>query len=348
MNPSETFGTTQTTLQCMLFYASLYACQEYMDINTLTRIFNERIRQVVYPGSTSVLSSSEGEFASDIIDTLVYPEDINPQELKKLIISRAFVRNPPTEEIARGKSLLERIPKLKPEYTSAETLKDFMCSYLSHGASLAGDNPQDRFYLLLNLFSSLNAPVPGRLVKPLAWTEKLADRLHKVYLIRRLVSRNVALDDPVTPRNIFSHQLEQFSNQIDSPPKSAYIVPHPRAPLFHPQRSPDSPDSFRLSPKPSPPKLSVPLATFLANNTQSQKSQRDIIVEALEYSGMSPRRAKKAADQFLAGDPGNVEALRATIESSRAPPSREERTKLDDIQSIFKEIQTLTASRSSR
>ena len=351
MIENETFGSSETAAHCILFFASLHVCRDFLDMDTLTRIFNEKVRKAVYPAPSAVLSSSEDEFATDIVETFPISQDINTNELKKLIITRVFARNPPSEEIARGKTLLERIPKLKPEHVSDETLTDFMCVYLSHGATFVGNNAPGRMYLLLNLFSTLNSPVPGRLARPFSWTEKFVSRLHMIYLIRRLVCRNVEFGNPVTPRNAFASQLEEFSKQIDSPPRSTYIVPQLRAPLFHPQRSPDSPDSFRLSPKPSPPRLSVPLATFLAGKNERTKSQRDIIVEALQHAGMSPRRSAKAADQFLASGPSNVDALRATIEASNnlhpiAQPSAEERTKLSDIQSMFEDIRSLAAVRS--
>ena len=354
MDENQTFGSRQTALQCILFYASLNVCREFLDVNTLTRIFNEKVRAAVHPDSNSVLSSAEEEFATDILETFSTSQQISQKELKKLIISRVFVRNPPVDEISRGKSLLERILKIRPEHISDETVTDFMCMYLSHGSTFLGGNALNSMYLLLNLFSALNAPVPGRLAKPLGWTDKLASRLHMVYLIRRLVIQKIVVVSPTAPRDSFASQLIDFSRQIESPPRTSFVVPQLRAPLFHPQKSPDSPDSFRLSPKPSmlsPPRFSVPLATLLAGKTEESKSQREIIVEALQHSGMSPKRSARAADQFLAGGQGNVEALQATIEKSTnfhpiAQPSVEERTKLNDIQSMFNDIRNLAAVRS--
>jgi hypothetical protein len=344
-------GSQLTAPQNVLFYASVYVCRDFLDIATLNRIFNEKVRRKVYPLDDSVLSQAEEEFATDVIETFPTTQRISTRDLKKLIISRVSIRTPTEEELAHGKSILEKIPKLRPEHVSEEILTDFVYSYLSHGASLLTTRGVQSMYLLMNLFSSLNTPIPGRLAKPFAWTEKLACRLHAIFLIRRLVSRNVS-EQFVTPKNVFSTQLEDFSRQLDSPPRAAYIVPQLRAPLFHPQKSPDSPDSFRLSPKPSPPKLSVPLASFLANRKPNKLGQREIIVEALQHAGMSPKRSVRAADQFLAGGESNVDALRVTIEHSNklhpiAQPSAEERSKLSGIQSMIDDIRNLAAVRNN-
>jgi hypothetical protein len=345
------FGSKATASQNILFYASVYVCREFLDVGTLVRIFNEKVRRVVYPLDDSVLTQAEEEFATDVIETFPITQQITTRELKKLIISRVSIRNPTEEELVHGKSILEKIPRLGPQHLSQDTLTDFMYTYLSHGASILTSHDVKSMYLLMNLFSSLNTPVPGRLAKPFAWTEKLASRLQAIFLTRRLVSRN-ASDHIVTPRNLFSMQLQDFSTQVDSPPRAAYMMPHLRAPMFHPQKSPDSPDSFRLSPKPSPPKLSTPLATFLANRKPATHTQREIIVEALQHAGMSPKRSARAADQFLAGGETNVDALRATIEHSKslhpiAQPSPEERSKLSGIQSMIDDIRNIAAVRNN-
>jgi hypothetical protein len=352
MIESEVFGSSDYVLPCLLFYASIHVCGEYLDIATLTNIFNEKIRRAVHPVVDSVLSLAEEDFTTDLMNIFPVTQNMNFKDLKKMIISRVMIREDvATAELARGKALFEKVLKGRPELSSQETVSDFVSAYISNGASILARrfNMMDSMYLLLDLFASLNAPVPGRLTKPFGWCEKLCSRLHVVYLVRKLVTRNVGIQS-ITPADRFSAQLEDFSKQIDSPPRSAYAVPQVWAPLIHPQKSPGSPDSFRLSPKPSPPRLSGPLAFSLAGTSRpTTKSQREIVVEALQHAGMSPKRSVKAADEFLAGGPNNLEALQDTIAQSYihpiAEPNADEKSKLGDIQSMMHEIRSLAAVR---